>query len=150
VSGLITKCGCKFTISTIHPYGNRNKCFLDLHFGIAAGTAFGVTNKIKIPKIDSIIAKNIHRKDMMVDVQQLHENHLYKLDQKIKNTGTILHQFLQYSPASSYLDNMIASIQWVQSIIETGLEQAQNKKLSHTLFPNDVSEKIYQMAQNNG
>jgi len=37
---------------------------------------------------------------------------------------------------------MIESLQWVQSTKETGLEQAQNQKLLHTLFPNDVLEKI--------
>ncbi len=121
------------------PYGCKKKSFLDLVLGIT-GTAFGMTNIIQITRINAIIAKNIHRTDMMVDVQQLHENHLYKLDNQIKNTGLILHEFQQYTPskASSYLDNRIASIFNVLTFKETSLELAQNQKISHTLFPNDV------------
>ncbi len=36
---------------------------------------------------------------MLVDVSQLHENHLYKLDNQIKITGTILTKFVKYNPA---------------------------------------------------
>ena len=55
------------------PNGSRKKRFLDLLFGIV-GTAFGVSNRIELARINTIIAKNIHRTDMMVDIQQLHEN----------------------------------------------------------------------------
>jgi len=136
-------------------YGSRKKQFLDLLFGIV-GTALGVSNTIEIAKINSIIVKNIHRTDMLVDVSQLHENHFYKLDNMIKNTAETLSEFVKYSAAaaSSYLDNMIATMQYVQKTIEDGLEQAQNQKLSYTLFPNDVlqriKQKIDQMAQENG
>jgi hypothetical protein len=57
------------------PYGSRKKRFLYLLFGIV-GTAFGVSNHIELARINTIIAKNIHRTDMMVDISQLHENHL--------------------------------------------------------------------------
>jgi len=104
------------------------------------GTAFGFSNKIEITQINSIIAINIHRTDVLVDITQLHQNHLNKLDNQIKNTVEVLCQFQKNNPASvsSYLDNMIDSMQYVQKTIETGLEQAQNQKLSHTLFPHDV------------
>jgi len=97
------------------PYGSRKKRFLDLLFGIV-GTAFGVSNAIEIAKINSIIAKNIYRTDMLVDVSQLHENHLYKLDNMMKNTAETLSEFVKYSAAaaSSYLDNMIDTMQYVQ------------------------------------
>jgi len=90
---------------------------------------------------------------MLVDKTQLHENHLYKLVNEIKNTAELLSEFLKYNPAvaSAYLYNMIGTIIYVQKTIESGLEQAQNQKLSHTLFPNDVlvkiKEKIEQTAQ---
>jgi len=48
------------------------------------GTAFGVSNRIELASINTIIAKTIHRTDMMVDISQLHENHLNKLDNMIK------------------------------------------------------------------
>jgi len=53
------------------PYGSRKKQFLDLLFGIV-GTAFGVSNQIELARINTLIAKNIHRTDMMVDISQLH------------------------------------------------------------------------------
>ena len=88
------------------PYGSKKKRFLDLIFGIV-GTAFGFTNRIEIAKINAIIAKDLHRTDMMVDIMQLHENHMHKLDNQIKNTGRVLTDFSQFSPAvaSHYLTN---------------------------------------------
>ena len=137
------------------PYGSRKKRFLDLLFGIA-GTAFGVANRIEITRINSIIAKNIHRTDMLVDVSQLHENHLYKLDTMVKNTNEVLNDFVKFSAAAaySYLNSMVSSLQYVINTIEKGLEQAQNQKLSFSLFPHDVLlaiiKKIEQTAADNG
>jgi len=75
------------------------------YFGIV-GTFFGVANRIKIAKINTLIVKNIHHTDMLVDITQLHENHLYKLDNMIKNTAEILSEFVKYSDAATsyYLD----------------------------------------------
>ena len=137
------------------PYGSKKKRFLDLIFGIV-GTAFGVTNKIEIAKINAIIAKNLHRTDMMADVMQLHENHMSKLDNQIKNTGRVLNDFTQFSPAvaSHYLTNYMNTLQTVQIDVENGLEQAQLQRLSHSLFHNDVLEKVKakidQTARDNG
>jgi hypothetical protein len=78
------------------PYGLRKKRFLDLLFGIV-GTAFGVFNPIELARINTIIAKNIHRTDMMVDIQ--HENHLYILDNMIKNLGQVVSDFVRFSAA---------------------------------------------------
>jgi hypothetical protein len=115
------------------PYGTRKKQFLDLLFGIV-GTVFGVSNSIEITRINTVIAKNIHRIDMLVDISQFHENHLYKLD-NMKDEGKVESDFVRYSAAaaSSFLDNMIESMQYVQRTIEAGLEQAQNQKISHPL-----------------
>ena len=98
------------------PYGSRKKRFFDLLFGIA-GTVLGVANTIEITKINTLIAKNIHRTDM-VDIQQLHENHLYKLDNMIKNVGQVVNNFIKFSPAvaSAYLDNMIESMHYTVSL----------------------------------
>jgi len=90
------------------PYGSRKKCFLDLLFGII-GTAFGVSNQIELARVNTIIAKNIHRTNMLVDISQLHDNHLHKIDNMIKNVGQVVSDFVRYSAAvaSSFLDNMI-------------------------------------------
>ncbi len=81
---------------------------------------------------------------MLVDITQLQENHLYKLDNMIKNVGQVVSDFVQFSAsvASSYLDNMIESMQYTVKTVEAGLEQAQNQKLSHTLFSNDVLKRL--------
>ncbi len=83
---------------------------------------------------------------MLVDISELYENHLYKLDNMIKNVGQVVSNFVKFSAAvaSSYLDNIIESMQYTVNTIAAGLEQAQNQKLSHTLFPNDVLKKIKQ------
>ncbi len=83
---------------------------------------------------------------MLVDISQLHKNHLFKLDNMIKNVVKVVSDFVQFSSAVaySYLDNMIKSMHYTVKTIEAALEQAQNQKLSHTLFPNDVFKKIEQ------
>jgi len=90
------------------PYGSRNKRFLELLFGIV-GMTFGVSNQIQIARINTIIAKNIHRTDMLVDISQLHKNHLYNTDNMIKNVGQVVSDLVKFSAAvaSSYLENMI-------------------------------------------
>jgi len=125
------------------PYGSQQKRFLDLLFGIA-GTAFGIANQIEIAKINALIAKEVHRTDMLVDITQLHENHLYQLDLQIGNTASTLKQFIEYSPAvaSQSLTQMLMYFDDVQTKVEDGLEQAQLHRLSHKLFPNDVLESI--------
>jgi len=90
------------------PYGFRKKRFLDLLFGII-GMALGISNRIEHARVNTIIAKNIHRTDMLVDISKLHKNHLYILDNMIKNTSEILSEFIKFSAAtaSSFLENMI-------------------------------------------
>ena len=125
------------------PYGSKKKRFLDLIFGIV-GTAFAFTNRLEIAKINTIIAKNLHRTDMMVDIIQLHENHMHKLDNTVKDTSRVLNDFTQFSPAvaSHYLMNYLETLMNVQYDVEDGLEQAQLQRLSHKLFPNDVLEAV--------
>ena len=45
-----------------------------------AGTAFGIANSIAISNINTQLSKEIHRTNMLVDVTQLHENHLHNID----------------------------------------------------------------------
>ncbi len=47
---------------------------------------------------------------MLVDVSQLHENHLYKLDTMVKNTNEVLNEFVKFSAAGaySYLNSMVS------------------------------------------
>jgi hypothetical protein len=91
--------------------------------------AFGVSNTMEIAKINTIIAKNIDTTDILVDISQLHENHLYKLDNMIKNVAEVVSDFVKFSAAAafSYLDYMIESMQNVVKTVEAGLEQAQNQ-----------------------
>jgi hypothetical protein len=129
--------------SSITPHAGEKKRFLDLIFGIA-GTAFGISNQIQITRINSIIAKEIHRTDMLVDISQLHENHLHSLDLQISNTAKTISDFVQYSPAvaSQALTGMLMHVNNVQTKVEDALEQAQLHRLSHKIFPNSVLETI--------
>ena len=137
------------------PFGSKKKRFLDLIFGIL-GTVFDVTNRIEIAKINAIIAKNLHRTDMMVDIMQLHENHMSKLDKQVKNTGRVLNNFTQFNPAvaSHYLMNYLTTLMNVQYDVEYGLKQAQLQQLLHKLSLNDVLEaiktKVDQTAEEHG
>ena len=67
-----------------------------------------------------------------------------------------MNDFVKYSASAAYsfLDNMMSSLQYVLNTIEKGLEQAQNQKLSFSLFPHNVllciKNKIAQMVADNG
>ena len=129
--------------SKFSPHGSEKKRFLNLIFGITA-TAFGIGNTLQISKLNAQMAKTNARQDMLVDISQLHENHLYTLDIKMNQTTTVLTDFVKYSPAvaSQALTQMLMHVQNVQTRIEDGLDQAQLHRLSHKLFPNDVLETI--------
>jgi len=125
------------------PSHSEKKRFLDLIFGIV-GTAFGIANSVEIAKINTIIAKEIHRTDMLVDVVQLHGNHLHSLDVQINNSATALSAFVELNPAAfaQGLNHMIWKVTDVQTRLESAFEQAQLHRLSPQLFTNDVLESI--------
>ena len=129
--------------SKFSPHGSEKKRFLDLIFGIT-GTVFGIANAYQISKLNAQMAKLNTRTDMLVDITQLHENHLHALDIQMNNSANILTDFVKYNPAvaSQALTGMLMHVEQVQTQIEDGLDQAQVHRLSHKLFPNDVLESI--------
>jgi hypothetical protein len=135
-------------------YGSRKKRFLDLLFGIA-GTAFGIANSVQIAKINTLLGSEIHRVDMMVDVQQLHENHLHSIDLQMINISEILSDFVAYNPAaiSAFLNTMTSQLRNILDKASDALEQAQVHRLSHKIFSNDVlvtiKEYIDKVAKKN-
>ena len=66
------------------------------------------------------------RQDMLVDIFQLHENHLYSYDVQINNSANTLTYFVKYNPAvaSQALTGMLMYVKDVQNRIEDGLDQA--------------------------
>ena len=129
--------------SSFSPHGSERKHFLNLIFGITA-TAFGISNSIQISKLNAQMATLNARTDMLMDITQLHENHLRSLDIQMNNTADTLTDFVKYNPAvaSQALTGMLMTVQNVQNRIEDGLDQTQLHRLSHKLFSNDVLESI--------
>jgi len=129
--------------SQFSPHGSDKKRFLNLIFGITA-TAFGIANNLQIAKLNSIMAKEVARTDMLVDISQLHENHLHSLDIQMNNSASILTDFVKFNPAvaSQALTGMLMHVNEVQTKIEDCLDQAQLHRLSHKIFTNDVLESI--------
>ena len=58
---------------------HRKKHFLDILFGLT-GTVFWIANSIVIASINTQIAKNNVRTDLLVDISQIHGNHLHNID----------------------------------------------------------------------
>jgi len=75
---------------------------------------------------------------MLVDITQLHENHLRSLDIQMNNTADTLNNFVKYNPAvaSQALTGMLMTVQ-CSNRIEDGLDQTQVHRLSHKLFTNE-------------
>lgn len=72
---------------------------------------------------------------MLVNITQLHENQLCTLDNMIKDVGKVVSDFVRYgtAAASSYLDNMIESMQYVQKLLKLVWSKPKNQYLL-TLF----------------
>ena len=85
-------------ISKFLPHGSDQKRFLNLIFGIRA-TALGISNTIQVSKLHAQMAKMNTRQDILVDISQLHENHLHTLDIQMNNTATVMTDFIKFSPA---------------------------------------------------
>ena len=90
---------------------HRKKLFFDILFGLT-GTVFGIANSIAIASINTKIAKNIKRTDLLVDISQIHDNHLKNIDDQIHNIAGTLRDFVTYSPTmvSSVANTMSAQI----------------------------------------
>ena len=92
--------------------------------------------------------------DMLVDISQLNENHLYAIDIKMNQSTTIMTEFVKYRPAvaSQSITGMLMHVQNDQTRIEHGLDQLH--RLSHKIFLNDMLEAIKanidEVAQKNG
>jgi len=141
--------------SQFSPHGSEQKRFLNLVFGITA-TAFGIANNLQIAKLNAQMAKEVARTDMLVDITQLHENHLHALDIQLNNSVNALTDFVKYNPAvaSQALTGMLMHVNEVQTKLEDCLDQAQLHRLSHKIFPNSVYESIKanidEVAKRNG
>ena len=122
---------------------HRKKRFLGIIFGIA-GTAFGVANSIAINNINSLIAKEITRTDLLVDITQLHSNHLHNIDTQLQNVDTIIREFISFNPslvvASS--QTMMAHLLDVQLKVSNAVSQAQLHRLSALTFSHKVLQSI--------
>ena len=111
--------------SNFSPYGSEKKQFLNLIFGIA-GTAFGISNTIQISKLNAPMAKVNTCTDMLVDIAQLHENHLHSLDIQVNNSAKSLTDFVTSAVASQAITSMLMQVNEIQTRIEDGLDQAQS------------------------
>ncbi len=95
---------------------------INLIFGITA-TAFGIANNFQIAKLNSIMVKEVSRTDMLIDISQIHENHLHSLDIQLNNSANILTDFVKYNPAiaSQALTGMLMHINKVKLKLKTAL-----------------------------
>jgi hypothetical protein len=90
---------------------------LNLVFGITA-TAFRITNNLQIAKQNAQMAKEVARTNMLVDITQLHENHLYTLDIQMDSSVNALTDFVKYNPAvaSQALTGMLLHVNEVERL----------------------------------
>ena len=122
---------------------HRKKRFFDILFGLT-GTAFGIANSIAIANINTQIAKNIHRTDLLIDISQIHENHLHNIDDQIINIDTTLREFIQFNPSyvTSTASTMMFQAVDVYNRISNAVSQAQLHRLSPLTFSHSVLKTI--------
>jgi hypothetical protein len=127
------------------PSYHRRKRFLGVItaigaiFGIA-GTAFGVANTVTLTDINTKLAEQKQTTDLLVDVQQIHENHLHQIDDAIKSIRDTLFDMVASHPSrvTSTSATMIVKSQDIYTKVASAISQAQLNRLSPLIFPNDV------------
>ena len=121
----------------------RSKRQLMALFGLV-GTAFGIANTIAIENISTKLAKEIHRTDMLVDVTQLHENHLHSIDTQLINAASVLQDMIHFNPAivESAVSTMVHQTQDIFHKCSNVIAAAQMHRLSPLMFPHDVLTSV--------
>ena len=127
------------------PSYHRRKRFLGVItaigaiFGIA-GTAFGVANTVTLTDINTKLAEQKQTTDLLVDVQQIHDNHLHQIDDAIKSIRDTLFDMVASHPSrvTSTSATMIVKSQDIYTKVASAISQAQLNRLSPLIFPNDV------------
>jgi hypothetical protein len=92
---------------------------------------------------------------MLLDITQLHENHLHSLDIQINKFGKHFNRFCKIQPCSCISSpHRYAHVNEVQTKIKDCLDQAQLHRLAHKIFSNDNLEtfkaNIKATAKRNG
>ena len=115
------------------------KCKILEFFGIAS-TAFGIANSIAISHINAQLSKEMHCTDMLVDVTQLHENHLHNIDLQLQNVNSLLTDMLHFHPSmvQTFLSAMTCELHDVFSKVEQTVAAAQLHRLTPLLLKHDV------------
>jgi len=107
--------------------------------------------KMVVSKVGTVLDNlKMDPNDQVSDFAAKMNNNLSQLRELIP-WGQIVN--IPEAPANRTNAICISTMQYVQKTIEAGLEQAQYQKLSYTLFPNDVLQRIKQkidhLAQDN-
>ena len=108
-------------------------------FGLA-GTAFGIANTIAIANLNDQLSKEIHRTDMLVDVVQLHENHLHNIDTQLKNVAQVQTEMIIYNPTlvQSAVTTMMDQFHDIHYKCTQLIAAAQMHRLTPVMLANDV------------
>ena len=117
----------------------RKKRFFDILFGLT-GTLFGIANSIAIASINTQIATATARTDMLIDITQIHDDHLHNIDHQLANIRDVLQDFVNYNPVvlSTTAQTMIKRLEDVIKRIENSVSQAQLHRLSPLTLSNEV------------
>ena len=118
---------------------HRKKRFFDILFGLS-GTLFGIANSIAISNINNQIATEKARTDLLVDITQIHEDHLHNIDHQLFNIRSTLEDFVNFNPSiiTATAQTMMLRMQEIVKRIENAVSQAQLHRLSPLTLSNEV------------
>ena len=112
-------------------------------FGIA-GTAFGVANAVTLNEINTKLAEQSQKTELLVDIQQIHANHLHEIDDAMNSINSTLFEMVQFNPAyvTASAATMMTKITDIYTKVANAVSQAQLNRLSPLIFPNDVLKNV--------
>ena len=78
--------------------------------------------------------------DLLVEILQIHDNHLHEIDNTVKSINETLFEIIAAHPAfvTSITAAILTKIMDIYTKVASAISQAQLKWLSPLIFPNDV------------
>lgn len=128
-----------------------NKRFLDIFGAFLGGAALSMAtyNNIKISQLDTDIQKLSASHDLLVDITQVHNEHLKEVDAKLNQVSSFWRDYFTISPAlleemiTDYHNEMLDRFLTLQDTVD----QATDGKLSRLLFPPEVGDSIFKKVK---
>jgi len=115
---------------------------------IGLSFSLGTYNAHQITQLDAKISAQKHKADLLVNIEDLHDNHLQRLNQRLNSTTTLLTKLPEAAPeyVAHVFDALEKNLQYIHSVCDKLILSAQIHRLAPGVLPLDVLLSILKHA----